>query len=151
VAVNACGSATVGGGPHFWAAPFESHGEFGGLGFPAQIAANDLIPLCKGSAGANTTIALVATDADCTKAQLKQIAGMAQDGIARAIYPAHTALDGDTVFSVSTGRRAMVEPTWELTQIGLSCANVLARAIARAVFEAAALPGGIPSWHDCHT
>jgi L-aminopeptidase/D-esterase-like protein len=151
VAVNACGSATVGSGPHFWAAPFESHREFGGLGFPAQIAANALIPVCKGNAGGNTTIALVATDADCTKAQLKQIAGMAQDGIARAIYPAHTALDGDTVFSVSTGRRAMAEPTWELTEIGLSCANVLARAIARAVFEAAALPGGIPSWRDCHT
>jgi hypothetical protein len=45
----------------------------------------------------------------------------------------------------------MAEPTWELTEIGLSCANVLARAIARAVFEAAALPGGIPSWRDCHT
>jgi D-aminopeptidase len=151
VAVNACGSVVVGGGPHFWAAPFEREDEFGGLGFPATVPEDALLPRCKGSAGENTTIALVATNADCTKAQLKQIAAMAQDGMARAIYPAHTTRDGDTVFAVATGRRAVAEPLWEVAELGITCANVLARAIARAVFEATALPGGILSWQDCHT
>src|SRR5205814_9034280 len=125
--------------------------EFGGLGFPAALSAAALLPRCKGSAGEHTTLALVATNADCTKAQLKQIAAMAQDGMARAIYPAHTTLAGDRVFAVATGRREMAEPLREVTELGVTCANVLARSIARAVFEAAALPGGIPSWQDCHT
>src|SRR5919109_5612506 len=151
VAVNACGSAVVGSGPHFWAAPFELQNEFGGLGFPATLPPTALLPLCKGSAGTNTTIALVATNADCTKAQLKQIAAMAHDGMARAIYPAHTTLDGDTIFAAATGKRALADPLRDITEIGLTCANVLARAIARAVFEATALPGGVPSWRDCHS
>jgi D-aminopeptidase len=151
VAVNACGSAVVGSGPHFWAAPFERQHEFGGLGFPATIPPTALLPLCKGSAGTNTTIALVATDADCTKAQLKQIASMAHDGMARAIYPAHTTLDGDTIFAAATGQRALADPLRDITEVGLTCANVLARAIARAVFEATPLPGGVPSWRDCHS
>jgi L-aminopeptidase/D-esterase-like protein len=150
-AVNACGSVVVGSGPHFWAAPFEREDEFGGLGFPARLPATALLAACKGNPGENTTIALVATDADCTKAQAKQIAAMAQDGIARAIYPAHTTLDGDTVFAAATGRRPLADPMREVTELGVACANVLARAIARAVFEATALPGGIPSWQDCHT
>lgn len=84
----------------------------------------------------NTTIAAVATDAVLTKAQAKELAVMAQDGLARAIYPAHTTLDGDTVFAAATGRRALAEPVWELTELGTVAANVLARAVARAVFEA---------------
>jgi len=151
VAVNACGSVIVGNGPHFWAAAFEQNGEFGGLGFPATLPAAALAPLSKGRSGANTTIALVATDAALTKAQAKQLAVMAQDGLARAIYPAHTTLDGDTVFAAATGRRALTDPVNEVTELGAIAANVLARAIARAVFEATALPGGVPSWQDCHT
>ena len=151
VAVNACGSVVVGDGPHFWAAPFEWQREFGGLGFPASVPASALIARCKGAAGENTTVALVATDADCTKAQVKQIAVMAHDGMARAIYPAHTTLDGDTVFAAATGRRPLTDPMRELAELGALCANTLARAIARAVFEAKALPGGMPSWQDCHT
>jgi D-aminopeptidase len=151
VAVNACGTVVVGDGPHFWAAPFERQKEFGGLGFPASVPAGALIARCKGSPGENTTIALVATDADCTKAQVKQIAAMAQDGMARAIYPAHTTLDGDTVFAAATGRRPLTDPIREIAELGFLSANTLSRAIARAVFEAKALPGGPPSWRDCHT
>src|SRR5262249_50104681 len=70
VAVNACGSVNVGDGPHFWAAPFEVDGEFGGLGFPATVPSAALTPNAKGRPGENTTIALVATDAALSKAQV---------------------------------------------------------------------------------
>jgi D-aminopeptidase len=150
VAVNACGSANVGRDPHFWAAPFEVDGEFGGLGFPATVPAAALIPVSKGRPAENTSIAIVATDAALTKAQTKELAVIAQDGLARAIYPAHTTLDGDTVFAAATGRRPLADPVNELTEIGAIAANVLARAVARGIFEAKALPGGPPSWRDCH-
>ena len=150
-AVNACGSANVGSGPHFWAAPFELNAEFGGLGFPATVPAAALIPHAKGRPGQNTTIAIVATDAVLGKAQAKELAVIAQDGFARAIYPAHTTLDRDTVFAAATGRRPLKDPVNELTELGAIAANTLARAVARAVFEAKALPGGgVPSWHDRH-
>jgi L-aminopeptidase/D-esterase-like protein len=150
VAVNACGSANVGGGPHFWAAPFEVDGEFGGLGFPATLPAAALALRAKGQPGENTTIAIVATDAALTKAQAKELAVIAQDGFARAIYPAHTTLDGDTVFAAATGRRPLADPVNEVTELGTEAANVLARAVARGVFEAKALPGGPPAWRDRH-
>ncbi|MBV8242317.1 MAG: P1 family peptidase, partial [Hyphomicrobiales bacterium] len=75
---------------------------------------------------------------------------MAQDGLARAIYPAHTTLDGDTVFAAATGRRPLGDAVNELTELGAIGANTLARAVARGVFEAKALPGGLPSWQNCH-
>jgi D-aminopeptidase len=151
VAVNACGSVNVGRGPHFWAAPFEVDREFGGLGFPATVSPEDLTPHAKGRPGENTTIAIVATDAALSKAQTKELTVIAQDGFARAIYPAHTTLDGDTVFAAATGRRPLADPVNELTELGAVAANALARAVARGVFEAKALPGGVPSWHDCHS
>jgi L-aminopeptidase/D-esterase-like protein len=150
VAVNACGSANVGGGAHFWAAPFEVDGEFGGLGFPATLPPTALALRAKGQPGENTTIAIVATDATLTKAQAKELAVIAQDGFARAIYPAHTTLDGDTVFAAATGRRPLADPINEVTELGTAAANVLARAVARGVFEAKALPGGLPGWQERH-
>jgi D-aminopeptidase len=151
VAVNACGSAVVGDGPHFWAAPFEVNTEFGGLGFPKSVPSSALRPLAKGGIGENTTIAIVATDASLTKAQTKALAVMSQNGLARALYPAHTTLDGDTVFAAATGRQPLADPIIDLAELGALGANVLARAVARGVFAATALPGGPPSWHDCHS
>jgi L-aminopeptidase/D-esterase-like protein len=148
VAVNACGSVNVGAGPHFWAAPFEVDREFGGLGFPSEVPVAALTPIAKGRPGENTTIAIVATDAALTKAQTKELAVIAQDGLTRAIYPAHTTLDGDTVFAAATGRRPLADPVNEITELGAVAANTLARAIARGVFEAKSLPGGLPSWRD---
>ena len=75
---------------------------------------------------------------------------MAQDGLARAIYPAHTTLDGDTVFAAATGRRRLKEPVSEVSELGATAANVLARAVARGVFEATALASGVPGWRDRH-
>ncbi len=151
VAVNACGNVNVGSNPQFWAAPYELNGEFGGLGFPQVLPPDALVPAAKGRPGENTTLAVVATNAALTKSQVKQLAIMAQDGLARAIYPAHTTLDGDTVFAAATGRRSLGDPINELAELGAIAANALARAVARAIFEATPLPGGLPSWQDCHS
>jgi L-aminopeptidase/D-esterase-like protein len=150
VAVNACGSVTVGTSRHFWAAPFEQGREFGGHGAPQTVPAEALVPHAKGRPGENTTIALVATDAVLDKAQCYQVAVMAQDGLSRAIYPVHTTLDGDTVFAAATGKRPLKAPVSEVIEIGAIAANVLARAVARAVYEATALPypGALPAWRD---
>jgi L-aminopeptidase/D-esterase-like protein len=150
VAVNAVGSVTVGAGPHFWAAPFEQDAEFGGLGLPPILPGDALTIRLKGGVRQNTTIALVATDAIITKAQAKRLATVAHDGLARAIYPVHTPLDGDTVFAASTGKRPLADPIYAFAELGALAANVLARAAARGVHEAAALPftGALPSWKD---
>jgi L-aminopeptidase/D-esterase-like protein len=150
VVVNAVGSATIGDGPWFWAAPFEREGEFGGRGWPSPMPADAQAIRLKGGVAENTTIALVATDAVLTKAQAKRLAVVAHDGLARAIYPVHTPLDGDIVFAVSTEKRPLADPIYAFAELGAVAANVLARAIARGVFAAAALPfaGALPSWKD---
>jgi D-aminopeptidase len=150
VVVNAVGTTTIGDGPHFWAAPFEQNKEFGGRGWPAQILPADLALRAKGGPQENTTIAVIATDAKLNKAQCNRVAVMAQDGFARAIYPVHTPLDGDVVFAAATGAKALADPHYGLAELGMVAANVMARAIARGVYEARALPfaGSLPSWKD---
>lgn len=150
VAVNAVGSVTVGDTAHFWAAAFEQGGEFGGLGLPRTMPPEALAIRFKGGPMTNTTIAVVATDAVLTKPQAKRLAVMAQDGLARAIYPVHAPLDGDVVFAAATGRVALADPLFALTELGALAANTLTRAIARAVYEATALPfaAALPSWQD---
>lgn len=152
VAVNAVGSATIGDGPHFWAAPYERDGEFGGRGWPAAITPEDLASRFKGGPGANTTIALVATDAALTKAQCKRLALAAHDGLARALRPVHAPLDGDVVFAAATARAGAPSDAFALTEICAAAADVLARAIARGVHAATALPfpGAKPAWRDVH-
>src|SRR5919199_687784 len=150
VAVNAAGQVTVGDGPHFWAAPYECDGEFGGLGWPAG-APDALMLRTKGQVAGNTTIAVVATDAALTKVQAKRLAVMAQDGLARAIRPVHTPLDGDTVFAAATGMRPLADPVHGLSVLGALAADTLARAVARAVYAAASsagLTGLPPAWRD---
>ena len=88
--------------------------------------------------GENTTIGVVATNVALTQAQLGIVARMAHDGLARAVRPAHTPADGDTIFALSTGRRA---GSASLLQIGALAADVTAEAIVRAVREAAGIPG----------
>ncbi len=82
---------------NFWAAPYERGGEYGGLGWPAVIPDTALALRIKGVEPQNTTIAIVATDADLTKAQAKRLAIMAQSGMSRALRPAHAAHDGDVI------------------------------------------------------
>jgi D-aminopeptidase len=150
VVVNAAGSVTVGDGPHFWAAPYEVGAEFGGLGAPATTAPAALELSLKGGAPPSTSIAFVATDAIMSKAQAKRLALMADDGLARAIRPAHAPMDGDIVIAAAMLRKPMREELVDLTEIGLLAADCIARAVARAVYLATALPfpGALPAWHD---
>ena len=151
--VNAVGSVTIGDGPWFWAAPFERDDEFGGRGLPQSFAPDMLAMRIKGgpvaAAAESTTLAVVATDAHLTKPQAKRLAMIAQTGMARAIYPVHAPLDGDVVFAAATGEKT-IDPLVGLTELGMIAANVLARAIARGVFSATALPfaGAMPAWKD---
>ena len=98
----------------------------------------------------NTTLVVVATDAALSKAQARRLAMMAQDGLARAIYPVHTPLDGDIVFAAATGKKPLADPVLALSAIGAIAANVVARAIARGVYEASPLPfpGAMPAYRD---
>uniref|UniRef100_Q07R41 Peptidase S58, DmpA n=1 Tax=Rhodopseudomonas palustris (strain BisA53) TaxID=316055 RepID=Q07R41_RHOP5 len=151
--VNAVGSVTVGEGPWFWAAPYEIEKEFGGRGMPPTFTAEMLAMRIKGAAAAsaaeNTTLVVVVTDAALTKTQAKRLAMMAQTGFARAIYPVHAPLDGDVVFAAATGAKP-IDPLVGLTELGMVAANTVARAIARGVYEATALPfpGALPAWRD---
>ncbi len=150
VAVNAVGQATIGDGAHFWAGAFETAGEFGGLGLPAPLPedATRLRHKAQARLGESTTIAVVATDAPLTKVQAKRFAVMAHDGFARALWPAHTPLDGDLVFALATGRATSAPPISMIT-IGSAGAACMARAIARGVYEASPASGDLlPAWRQ---
>jgi L-aminopeptidase/D-esterase-like protein len=149
-AVNAAGRVTLGDGPHFRAAPFERDSEFGGLGLPAKPPAGAVVTKLDARPRANTTLAVIATDIALTKAQARRLAITAHDGIALAVYPAHTPLDGDTVFVLSTGEKPLAgDPLAVLTELGAAATSTLARAIARAVFEATPMPGDtVPAWQE---
>ncbi len=166
VACNAVGRATRGASPYFWAAPFERDGEFGGRGsgpgggdsldmvskahLDASAALDDEGPfaLVEPAEIASTNLAVVVTDAPLTKAQAKRLAVVAQDGFALALRPGHAPTDGDAVFSAATGRLARLPDLRDLTEIGMLAAECVARAVARAVYEATPLDvaGAQPSW-----
>lgn len=114
----------------------------GGPEFFADTLAMMKKPVGRGilgfAAGANTVIGVVATNARLTKSAAAKVAQMAQDGVARAIRPAHTMLDGDTVFALSTGNRNA-----DVSLIGACAAAVLSAAVLRGVTKAASA-GGLP-------
>lgn len=148
VVVNAIGSAVAGGGPHFWASPWEIGNEFGGLGLgenPSTALAWKGRPVTPA-----TTIAIVATDAKLTKTQAKRMAIAASGGLSKGLRLASAIWDGDTVFAASTSRRAMKDEAAELIEICALASDCLARAIARGVYEATALPFDVspPAWRD---
>ena len=150
-AVNPAGSVTVGKTRHFWAAPFEIGEEFGGLGLPSPLPADAATPRWKwqdpASAGANTTIAIIATDAKLTKPEAKRLAIAGHDGFARAIWPAHSPVDGDLVFALATGKSGIAPDHSAAMDIYAHAAATMARAIARGVYEARAVEGDLlPAW-----
>lgn len=152
-AVNSFGSVVAPGVRAFWAAPFEVGSEFGGVAIGEARGAPDDWGLAKANPtrGANTTLACVATDAILTPSQARRLAIMAQDGLARAIRPAHSPFDGDIVFALATARRPMPSNMGDFTvaRLGALAADCLARAIARGVYEAKAWPGsGVRAWRD---
>lgn len=148
-AVNAMGSATIGDGPFFWAAPFEIDDEFAGLGMPAEFSSPDTVLRAKGIDLTATTIGAVVTDAALTKAQAHRLSIMGHNGLARAVLPAHLPADGDTVFAAATNARHL-NSSADFMELCHVAALVMARAIARGVFEATALPveGAQTSWRD---
>ncbi len=149
VVANPHGSAVVPDGKEFWAAPFEVDNEYGGLGCgdsqPLRMPSNEKMAAYE--AMSNTTLAIVATDAVLNKSQAHRLAVASQDGIGRAIVPAHTQYDGDLVFAMSTGTREISDAQRDIVAIGHAAAVCVSRSIARAVFNAVAMPGDIlPSW-----
>lgn len=141
-AVNPVGDVIRNGGPGFWAAPFEIEAEFGGR--PASGPAGPVVT--KFDAGTATTLAVIATDANLTKAQCHRLAVAAHNGIARAIVPAHTPFDGDLVFALSSGHSAAPSDQ-DMIALCHAAATTLARAIARGVYEAQPDPGDLkPTW-----
>ncbi len=148
VAVNSCGSTVRPGCGRFWAADLALPGEIAPQ--PAvsdtPFDAEDFSECKPVVAGANTTIAVVATDAALDKGGCRRLAMMAQDGLARAIRPIHTPFDGDTVFSLATGTGPPAPPAI-LLRLGSAAADCLARAVMRALTMAEAL-GGVPSWRQ---
>jgi L-aminopeptidase/D-esterase-like protein len=134
-------------GKTYWAWPFEIDGEFGGAVPPAApMDVSDPAPdgsrlaeIGRFQAGVNTTIGVLATTADLSTAECKRVAMMAHDGIARAIRPAHTPFDGDTLFALASSAvtigRAPLRSA-QLARIGSAAADCVARAIARAVHHA---------------
>lgn len=155
MAANPVGSVTTQGDRHFWAAPYEINGEFGGLGPDPRSGLIDLPQSRKmaliagaGQDRTNTTIGIVATDATLTKAQCHRLSVAAHDGIARAIHPSHTPYDGDLLFSAATGTGDPVADD-ALAEIGHAAAICVSRAIARAVYEAEPKPGDLlPTWQS---
>jgi D-aminopeptidase len=139
VAVNAVGAATYPSSGAFFAWDVEIDNEFGGKSPRPEDRASGIRLPKLARAGENTTIAIVATDARLSKAECRQFALMAQQGLTHAIRPAHTPFDGDTVFGVSTGLRELAQPAMDLARLGGFAANCLARAIARGIYEAESL------------
>jgi L-aminopeptidase/D-esterase-like protein len=97
----------------------------------------------------NTVIGVVATNARLDKEQVNKVAQMAQDGLARTIRPAHTMLDGDTIFALATGEKKA-----DVNIVGAFAAEVVAQAILRAALKAeplAGLPSAASREHDSGT
>jgi L-aminopeptidase/D-esterase-like protein len=158
VAVNARGYTTMGDMAQFWAWALEQNKEFGGLpppphGLSLAVShdradlSHDPADAARADPRANTTIAVVATNARLDKASANRLAVMAQDGLARSIRPVHTPQDGDTVFVVATGRHDLFVDHLTLAELGTLAADCLARAVARGVYHAASL-GAARGWRD---
>ena len=143
VAVNSLGSVIdpMTGRP--WEIRLEREGEVGNPGKRSVKLPDTPLP----QPPSNTTIGVVATDAVLSKAQAQKVAQMAQDGLARAIRPAHTMFDGDTIFCLATNKRQLPDiesffaapKAQALNAIGRAAADCLTRAIIRGIIEAKSL------------
>ena len=161
MAVNAFGSAVSPETGRLWAESVAEGDEMGGAGAGAASAmrggGGDIFAGTKAAGafpGANTTIGVVAVNAALSVAEAKRVAIMAQDGLARALRPVHTPLDGDMIFVIATGRWDMGDAmrSLSLARIGTLAADVVVRAVGRGVYEAESLGGVLcyrESLKDC--
>ena len=146
VVLNSVGSAINTKTGEIYGAAFGLPGEFDSLKKPSQSDIDNAPPhmalldngLFPDVISLNTTIAFLATDATLTKAECKKLAGIGQDGLARAIHPVHTMFDGDTVFGGSTSKRPAPSPL-EFHHLLTVAADCMSRAIAHALLDSAAV------------
>ncbi len=158
---NAVGNPLLNEGPHFLSAHLEFADEFGGYGVSNDLYDNILrakrLPQSIGKTeifdniSSNTVIGVVATDAPLTRANLKRLAIMAHDGIARSLSPAHTPMDGDTIFSITTSQdiKEQVLDNVDILALGSRASDCVARACNRAIYEAEAVGNSKPGWKSC--
>ncbi len=150
VAANPVGSVTMPESATMWAWNLERDGELGGQPAPGPLADMDFDLPLESRLGGNTTLAVVATNLDLSRAEAGRLAIMAQDGFARAIRPVHTPFDGDTVFVLATGRMGLgSNSALTVARAGTMAADCVARAVARAVYEADSL-GDAPGYRSLH-
>lgn len=149
VAVNALGSAVMPGQATFWAWDLEQGNELGGQPVPHKADPAALQIRLPDEPALNTTIAVIATDAILNQAEAARVAIMAQTGLARALRPIHSPLDGDAIFVLATGRGRRLATPAELTRLGGFAADTLARAVARGVYEASDL-GDMKAYRSVH-
>ncbi len=135
VAVNSVGSPYMGDGPYLRAAPFELDAEFGGLGLGHTTSSYPRTKLDT-KPGQNTTIGCLITTAPLTKAGCYSLAIAGQDGVAAAIFPAHTALDGDLIFAASTTDTRPITDPAVMVMLQAAGMATMARAIARGIYSA---------------
>ena len=155
---NAVGNPLLNEGPHFLSAHLEFADEFGGYGVSKDLYDNILrakrLPQSIGKTeifdniSSNTVIGVVATDAPLTRANLKRLAIMAHDGIARSLSPAHTPMDGDTIFSITTSQdiKEQVLDNVDILALGSRVSDCVARACNRAIYEAEAVGNSKLGW-----
>ena len=101
-------------------------------------------PLGTGLAGSATSLGVIATDAQLSKAQANKLAQIAHDGLARTIQPVHTVMDGDVMFALATGASGLAG---DMALLGALAAEVVGQAVLDAVRSATGLPG-LPAWRD---
>ncbi|MDC3072230.1 P1 family peptidase [bacterium] len=155
---NAVGNPLLNEGPHFLSAHLEFGNEFGGYGVSNEMYDNVLrakrLPPSIGkkeifdNISNNTVIGVVATDAPLTRSNLKRLAIMAHDGIARSLNPAHTPMDGDTIFSITTCQdiEEQVLENVDILALGSRASDCVARACNRAIYEGKAVGSSKPGW-----
>ena len=157
---NAVGNPLLNEGPHFLSAHLEFGNEFGGCGVCNDLYDNILrakrLPPTIGkkeifdNISNNTVIGVVATDAPLTRSNLKRLAIMAHDGIARSLSPAHTPMDGDTIFAITTCKdiKGQVLENEDVLAIGSRASDCVARACNRAIYEAQSIGNSKPGWKN---
>ena len=153
VAVNSFGAVVRPGTRRLWAADYEADDEMGGVEDDRKPDMGDIFANTKMSASprTNTSLAVVAVNATLTPSEVRRVAMMAQDGLARAIRPAHAAVDGDSVFALATGRREMGGGgggvsgmrALEVSRLGAWGADCVSRAVGRAIWSAESLHGWV--------
>ena len=156
---NAVGNPLLNKGPCFLSGYLEINKEFGGYGTSNEnfdhVIRSKRLPRSIGIAdtfnqiSSNTVIGVVATDAPLSRANLKRLAIMAHDGIAKSLSPAHTPMDGDTIFAISTHQNNKSElDNIDILAMGSRISDCVARACNRAVYEAVSTIKSKPTWKE---